>query len=76
MLTAKLFKGDKVKDKFEIEFYLDEKLIGKSSSFPFTLEYQLTDLSVGTHTVTGRYYERNDDGYVSADNSKTIIITK
>lgn len=76
LLTAKLFKGDKVKDKFEIEFYLDEKLIGKSSSFPFTLEYQLTDLSVGTHTVTGRYYERNDDGYVSADNSKTIIITK
>lgn len=76
LLTAKLFRGDKVKDKFEIEFYLDEKLIGKSSSFPYTLEYELTELSVGTHSVTGRYYEKNDDGYVSFDDSKTIVITK
>lgn len=85
-LTAKLFKGDKIKDKnsFEIEFYLDDKLIGKSSTFPYTLEYKLTGLSVGTHTVTGRYFVKNNhtyylslhNNYWSFDNSKIIIITK
>lgn len=76
ILTANLFKGNEVKKKFEIEFYLDDKLIGKSSSFPYTLEYNLSGLSVGTHKVTGRYYERDGDNYMSFDNSKTIIITK
>lgn len=76
LLTAKLFKGDNVKKKFEVEFYLDEKLIGKSSSFPYTLEHKLTGLSVGTHTVTGRCYEKENDGYVASSNNETIIITK
>ncbi len=76
LLSAKLFKGDNVKYGFDVEFYLDEELIGKSSSFPYTLEYKLSGLSVGTHKVTGRYYKRSSGGYVGSASSKTIIITK
>lgn len=75
-LIAKLFKGKNVTTNHEIEFYLDGELIGQSSSFPYTLDYKLSDLSIGTHTITGKCISKEGDNVSSTSNDKVIIITK
>ena len=61
---------------FEIEFYIDGKLIGHSTSFPYTLDYTLSDLKIGTHTITGKTISKYKDYTTSGSSDKTIIITK
>lgn len=75
-LAAKLYKGSDVKKDFEVEFYLDDVLIGKSSSFPYTLDYKLTDLSKGSHVVKDKLLIKNGDLTSSQSSTKTIIITE
>lgn len=60
-LTAKSFKGANVTKNHEIEFYLDDKLIGKSSSFPYTLDYTLKNLKRGTHVIRGHISTKDGD---------------
>lgn len=75
-LIAKNYKGKNVDLDFEIEFYLDGKIIGKSNEFPYSLEYKLSSLSVGTHKITGTTIYREKDGYSSSSSDKTIVITR
>lgn len=75
-IIAKLYKGNNVNLDFEIEFYLDDELIGKSKEFPYTLEYKLSNLSIGTHKITGKSIYKKKDGYSTTNSDKTIIITK
>lgn len=75
-LTAKLFKGSNVKKDYEVEFYLDNKIIGKSSNFPYTLDYKLVNLSKGSHKVKGKIITKEDDSTSSQSNEETIIITE
>lgn len=75
-LVAKLFKGKNVTKSHEIEFYFDGELIGQSSSFPYTLDYKLSGLSIGTHTITGKCISKEGDNVSSTLGDKTIIITK
>ena len=75
-LIAKLYKGSNVKKDFEIELYLDDVLIGKSSSFPYTLDYKLTNLSKGSHVVKGKFISKEENGSSSQTNENRIIITE
>lgn len=75
-LTTRHFKGDNVDVDFEIEFYIDGKLIGHSTSFPYTLDYTLSDLKIGTHTITGKTISKYKDYTTSGSSDETIIITK
>lgn len=75
-LVAKLYKGLNVKKDFEVEFYLDEVLIGKSSSFPYTLDYRLTNLSKGSHVVKGKFITKEKDSTSSQSDVNRIIITE
>lgn len=75
-LVAKLYKGSNVKKAFEVEFYLDDVLIGKSSSFPYTLDYKLTNLSKGSHVVKDKFTTKDGDVLSSQIGNKTIIITE
>ena len=75
-LTTKHFKGDNVDVDFEMEFYLDGKLIGHSTSLPYTLDYILSDLKTGTHTITGKSILKYKDYTTSGSSDATIIITE
>lgn len=76
-LAAKVFKGANVKNNHEIEFYLDDDLIGKSSSFPYILDYKLDKLSIGSHTIKGKIITKKGDLTISSQSKEqTIIITK
>lgn len=75
-LVAKLYKGSGVKQDFEAEFYLDDVLIGKSTSFPYTQDYKLTNLSKGSHVVKDVFTTKNGDMSSSQIGRKTIIITE
>lgn len=74
-LVAKLYKGSNVKKNFEVEFYLDNVLIKKSSSFPYTLNYKLTNLSKGSHVVKCEFITKEGNGVSNRqiDESKIII---
>lgn len=74
-LVAKLYKGSGVKKDFEVEFYLDDVLIGKSSSFPYTFDYQLTNLSKGSHVVKGKFITKEANRTSSQTTENIIIIT-
>lgn len=75
-LVAKLFKGTNVKKTFEIEFYFDDELIGKSSTFPYTLDYKLENLAKGSHIIKGKIITKEGDLTSSQSDKKTIIITE
>ena len=75
-LIAKLFKGADVDTNFEIEFYFDDELIGKSSSFPYTLDYKLSDLSIGSHKITAKSINKYDNYTSSSTENETIVIVK
>lgn len=75
-LVAKLFKGTNVKKTFEIEFYFDDELIGKSSSFPYTLDYKLENLTKGSHIIKGKIITKEGDLTSSQSGEETIIITE
>lgn len=74
-MIAQLFKGSNVKMNFEVEFYFDDRLIGKSSSFPYTLDYKLEKLAKGSHIIKGKIVTKEDDSTLSQSSEKTIIIT-
>ena len=73
---AKLYKGSSVKKNFEIELYFDGVLIGKSSSFPYALDYKLTNLSKGSHVFKGVFISKEGSGSTSQTDEKRIIITE
>lgn len=75
-LIAKLFKGANVRKNYEVEFYLDNKIIGKSSTFPYTLDYELNNLSKGSHSIEGKIITKDGDSTISQSNKETIIITE
>ena len=75
-LVAKLYKGSNVKKDFEIELYFDDVLIGKSSSFPYALDYKLTNLSKGSHVFKGVFISKEGSGSTSQTDEKRIIITE
>lgn len=75
-LIAKIYKGANVKKDFEVEFYFDDELIGKSSSFPYTLDYKLENLTKGSHTIKGKIITKEGDSTGSQSNKETIIITE
>lgn len=75
-LVAKLYKGSNVKKDFEIELYFDDVLIGKSSSFPYILDYRLTNLSKGSHVFKGIFITKEGDSSSSLINENRIIITE
>lgn len=75
-LIAKIFKGTNVKKNVEIEFYLDDELIGKSTVFPYVLDYKLENLPKGTHTIKGHIIAKEGSSTISQSSEKTIIITE
>ena len=75
-LVAKLYKGSNVKKEFEIELYFDDVLIGKSSSFPYELDYKLSNLSKGSHVFKGIFITKDGNGSSSLITENRIIITE
>ncbi len=75
-LVAKLYKGANIKKDFEVEFYLDNVFIGRSLSFPYTLDYKLSHLSKGSHEIKGKFITKDGSGSSSQTNGKMIIITE
>ena len=75
-LTTRHFKGNNVQVDFEVEFYLDGKLIGHSTSFPYILNHTLSGLKIGAHTITGKTILKYKDHTTSSSSDETIFITK
>jgi len=76
-LIGKVFKGANAKKNYDMEFYLDDKIIGKSSTFPYTLDYKLENLPKGSHIVEGKTITKDGDSSSSISTiQKTIIITE
>lgn len=75
-LIAKLFRGPNVKEDFEVRFYFDDQLIGKSASFPYTLDYKLEKLPIGSHTIKGIMSSKGDGSTSNKSIEETIIITE
>ncbi|NPD92837.1 Ig-like domain-containing protein [Xylanibacter muris] len=75
-LVAKLYKGSGVKKDFDIEFYLDDELIAKSSSFPYTFNYRLTNLSKGSHVLKYKFITKESNVTSIQTTENIIIITE
>lgn len=61
-LNSKSYIGSAKKDSYEIKYYLDNKLVGQTSSFPYTFKYKLSNESVGIHRLKSQAILKNEDG--------------
>lgn len=61
-LTSKCYIGKAKKDSYEIKYYLDDKLVGQTSSFPYTFKYKLSNESVGIHRLKSLAILKEEDG--------------
>lgn len=61
-LTSKCYIGSAKKDSYEMKYYLDDKLVGQTSSFPYTFKYTLSNESVGIHRIKCQATLKNEDG--------------
>lgn len=73
-LIAKQFKGKNVQDNYSLDFYLDDELIGHTTTFPYTLSYKLKDIKIGKHTVM--CVQKKEGSSVEKSSCKQIIITE
>lgn len=71
-LVARLYKGNVKDGNYSIEFYLDGKLIGRSETFPYTLDHTLAELTFGNHVIMAKMTINGKQ----STSEKTITITK
>lgn len=76
--VARQFIGNEVKSSYKFELYLDNVLIGSSTSFPYELSYKLVDLTLGEHTLKKQWvrYDENGNRTSSFSTDEIITITK
>ncbi len=77
-LTSKSYIGRAKKDSYEIKYYLDDKLVGQTSSFPYTFKYKLSNESVGIHRLKSLAILKEEDGTEksSSETNFDFLITK
>lgn len=61
-MVARLYKGSERNEKFSFEQYLDDKVIGSSSTFPYNLDYPLSGVAAGLHTLKAKWTHTTADG--------------
>lgn len=61
-LASKSYIGSAKKDSYEIKYYLDDKLVGQTSSLPYTFKYKLSNESVGIHRLKSQAILKKEDG--------------
>ena len=77
-LTSKSYIGRAKKDSYEIKYYLDDKLVGQTSSFPYTFKYKLSNESVGIHRLKSLAILKEEDEKEksSSETNFDFLITK
>lgn len=76
LIVAKKFEGANSKNTDEIEFYFDNVLIGKASTYPYKLDYKLDNVSKGSHVVEGKTIRKVGNTSYSISHMETIFVTR
>lgn len=77
-LASKSYVGSGKKETYEIKYYLDDKLVGQTSTFPYIFKYKLLNESVGIHRFKCQAILKHEDGTekISTYNNYDILVTK
>lgn len=77
-LASKSYVGNGKKETYEIKYYLDDKLVGQTSTFPYIFKYKLTNESVGIHRFKCQAILKYEDGTekLYTYNNYDILVTK
>lgn len=73
---AKVDKGKENNDIHSFKLYYDGDLIAESSTFPYEINYKLTNQSTGSHTFKHEWTVKKSNGtnYTTSQNEKIIVI--
>lgn len=72
---AKVYRGDNVNGTDAVKIYFDDKFLGESSSFPYSIDYKLTSSDIGKHQLEFEWTSYDEAGNVTKmQNSYTGII--
>lgn len=77
-LASKSYVGSGKKETYEVKYYLDDKLVGQTSTFPYVFNHKLTNETVGIHRFKCQAILKYEDGTekFSTYNNFDILITK
>ena len=72
---AKVYRGDNVTGTDAVKIYIDDKFLGESSSFPYSIDYKLTSSDIGRHQLKFEWTSYDETGNVTKmQNSYTSFI--
>lgn len=75
-IVANRYKWQEQKETCIFNVYLDENKIGESSNFPYELNYKITDIPIGTHTIKGEFVKQSTGARYSFSENKEIVVTQ
>lgn len=77
-LASKSYVGSGKKESYEVKYYLDDKLIGQTSTFPYIFNYKLTNETEGIHRFKCQAILKYEDGTekLYTYNNIDILVTK
>ena len=64
---AKVYRGETVTGTDAVKIYLDEKFLGESSSFPYSIDYKLTASDIGKHQLKFEWKSYDAAGNVTEE---------
>lgn len=78
LLASKCYVGSGKKETYEIKYYLDDKLVGQTSTFPYIFKHKLLKEAVGIHRFKCQAILKYEDGTekISTYNNYDILVTK
>lgn len=74
-IVANRYKWQKQKETCTFNVYMDGNKIGSSSVFPYELNYEIKDISIGTHTIKGEFVKQYSNTHYSISENKEILVT-
>lgn len=74
--VAKVHIGKNCKDEYSFKLYLDDEIIGESSTFPYEVAYKLKNESIGNHKLTSEWLYTKDgvSGYKTSTDETIVIM--
>ena len=61
---AKVYRGENVTGTDAVRIYLDDKFMGESSTFPYSIDYKLTASDIGKHQLKYEWKSYDEAGNV------------
>lgn len=74
-IVANRYKWQEQKETCTFNVYLDGTRIGGSVEFPYELNYEVRNISVGTHTIKGEFVTQGTNTRYSFSETKQIVVT-